>query len=43
MTSNELQLFELLKIDEGAGTIHFEHRRKVLLDADAHGIATVPS
>ncbi len=38
MTPNELKLFELLKIDEGAGTIHFGHRRMLLMDADAMGL-----
>ena len=37
MTPNELKLFELLKIDEGAGAIHFGHRRMLVMDADAMG------
>ena len=35
---SDLKLFELLKTDEAAGTIHFEHRRMLLLDADAMGL-----
>ncbi len=33
MTPNELKLFELLKTDEEAGTIHFGYRRMLLVDA----------
>lgn len=38
MTSTKLKLFELLQADETAGTIHFEHRRMLLMDADAMGL-----
>jgi hypothetical protein len=38
MTPSELKLFELLKVDEAPGTIHFEHRRMLVLDADAIGL-----
>lgn len=38
MNSDKLKLFELLKVNEAAGTIHFEHRRMLVLDADAMGL-----
>jgi two-component system response regulator HydG len=38
MSPSDPKLFELLKADEAAGTIHFEHRRMLLLDADAMGL-----
>lgn len=38
MNPSHLKLLELLKTDETAGTIHFEHRRMLLLDADAMGL-----
>lgn len=38
MNPSELSLFDLLKVDDAAGTIHFEHRRMLLLDADAMGL-----
>lgn len=38
MNPSDLKLFELLKTDEAAGTIHFGHRRMLLLDADAMGL-----
>lgn len=38
MTPDKLKLFELLKTDEAAGTIHFGHRRMLLMDADAMGL-----
>jgi DNA-binding NtrC family response regulator len=31
-------LLDLLKVDETAGTIHFQHRRMLLFDADALGL-----
>lgn len=37
MTPNELRLFEILKTDEGTGSIHFGHRRMLVMDADAMG------
>jgi hypothetical protein len=38
MNSDKLKLFELLKADEAAGTIQFEHRRMLIMDADAMGL-----
>jgi transcriptional regulator with GAF, ATPase, and Fis domain len=38
MTHMKLKLFELLQANETAGTIHFEHRRMLLMDADALGL-----
>jgi len=38
MNSDKLKLFELLKVNEAAGTIHFGHRRMLVLDADAMGL-----
>jgi transcriptional regulator with PAS, ATPase and Fis domain len=38
MNPDKLTLFQLLKADEAAGTIHFQHRRMLLMDADAMGL-----
>ena len=38
MNPTKLRLFELLQANETAGTIHFEHRRMLLMDADAMGL-----
>jgi len=38
MRPEDLKLFELLQIDEDAGTIHFKNRRLVIFDADAMGL-----
>ncbi|HKP85963.1 MAG TPA: XylR N-terminal domain-containing protein, partial [Blastocatellia bacterium] len=35
---DELKLFELLQINEEAGTIHFKNRRVLIFDADAMGM-----
>lgn len=37
MNLDELKLFELLQVDESAGTIHFKNRRLLIFDADAMG------
>ena len=38
MTPEDLKLCELLRTDEQAGTIHFQDRRMVLIDADVMGL-----
>lgn len=38
MRPEDLKLFQLLQIDEQAGTIHFNNRRLLLFDADAMGL-----
>jgi two-component system response regulator HydG len=38
MNSDTLKLFDLLKADDVAGTIHLQHRRMLLMDADAMGL-----
>lgn len=38
MNSDKLKLFDLLKADDVAGTIHLQHRRMLLMDADAMGL-----
>ncbi len=38
MKPEELSLFELLQIDEAAGTIYFKNRRMLIFDADAMGL-----
>ena len=38
MNSTKLSLFDLLKVDNAAGSIHFQHRRMLLMDADAMGL-----
>jgi two-component system, NtrC family, response regulator HydG len=38
MRPEELKLFELLRIDESAGTIHFKNRRMLVFAADAMGL-----
>ncbi len=38
ISQTEFNLFDLLKVDDAAGTIHFEHRRMLLLDASAMGL-----
>jgi len=38
MNTDKLRLFELLKTDEAAGTILFQGRRMLLMDADAMGL-----
>src|SRR5437867_4636519 len=38
MRPEDLKLFELLQIDEEAGTIYFKNRRLVIFDADAIGL-----
>ncbi len=35
---SNVSLSDLLKVDAAAGTLHFEHRRMLLLDADAMGL-----
>jgi len=38
MNSDKLRLLALLKADDTTGAIHFQHRRMLLLDADAMGL-----
>ena len=38
MHPKDLKWFDLLNVDEAAGTIHFQHRRLLLFDADAMGL-----
>ncbi|MBX7218756.1 MAG: sigma 54-interacting transcriptional regulator [Blastocatellia bacterium] len=38
MLPEELKLFDLLRHDEAAGTIHIKNRRVLLIDADAFGL-----
>ncbi|HMB91718.1 MAG TPA: sigma-54-dependent Fis family transcriptional regulator [Rhodothermales bacterium] len=38
MNPSNLKLLELLTVDDAAGTLHFAHRRMLLLDADAMGL-----
>jgi hypothetical protein len=38
MSPDDLKLFELLGTDPHAGTIHFEERRLIVLDAEVRGL-----
>jgi hypothetical protein len=38
MRPEDLKLFELIRVDEGAGTLHLKNRRVLIVDADALGV-----